>query len=518
MDKTDQNIIVDLNIKNIINPCITSYGTNKLIEMLNYTLFDENLLMRRQEILLELLKNQEKVANLTKILYSIKEKEVHLNEIINSRELIEGTYFEYNFLNWSHILTLYNNFKSYFAIVVIIVYLLIYMIYKYSGSNINLTNFFTVIYNGYVNMSNQMLNNIIKNQSITFNLAKIFAITYIIYQAYTISSTALSCWSHNKKLKQIKQNYNLTIELIKDIEELYDTDTILKYEKRIIGDNLDNLDDNFCENKKIGDILIACKNIDNYLNDFRRIVQYVGTIDAFITLSKMLGNGYTLPIYVNDEKPYVNIENLYNPTINYETEVINNDFQIDNQIMIITGPNKSGKSTYMQSVLLAILLSQTWGISPCSKIILTPFKKIFLSQSNKSFNESVGKYHKILNITKETDGFVFVGIDNLLSNTYTKEGIACSYAITDQLSKAPNILSIITTQYDKICTQNIDNGYNVATYKKFEAIYDTTKSKYIFPYNLKDGISNQSIAIHLLEEKGFNQVLIRNALLKLRTL
>lgn len=535
--ETSQTLLTEININELIqmNQCQTSYGTNKLREMVNYTLPDPNLLIRRQEILLEIAEKTSNKEQLINFLKLIKEKENALELWFSQEndELVSEFCFKYNFLNWSNVLTTYNKFRCYSAVVIILVYVLIYLILRYSGLKMGLKDFFISIYNGYVTFISSVFGLLVSSERICTVIAKGLAVMYIIYQSYSIFNMVDSCSRHKHKCDKLVAHYKELVELIRLIEELYDKDNFLKYEKKIIGDDLDELDDVFMidfDKVKLGNMITMYKEKEKYKECFVRAIQYVGTLDAFITIADMIGNGYTVPIYVTDDKPLIHIENLYNPMLrlnnqNKQEKIIYNNFEIDDKhLMILTGPNKGGKSTYMKSVLLCILLAQTWGISPCSKIILTPFKKIMSLMSvqdsigvHSLFDAEMDRCYNILNTINATDGFVFTAMDELFTGTNPKEGIAGSFAVADYLSKLQNSVTIISTHYHQICTQNMDNN-QLVLYKKFEAVYDDISSKYIFPYKIQNGISSQTIALQLMAEKGYDDIIIKNALIKLRTI
>jgi regulator of replication initiation timing len=539
---------------------ITSYGANKLKEMLGITLSDTNLLSRRQEILIEIMEHTAEKQVLIGILGKIKEKEDILEEWFSSEDKANECSFGYNFMNWSSVLTAYNKIKSYYGIFIVIIYILIFLILlqlrasKNVGLGITLKEFLISIYGSYVTFLSSLSTLMTSNSTVIYCAAyasKIIAAMYIIYQSYLLGNVVYGNITHKNKCNKLLTSYHQLIELIKDIEELFDNDIFLKYEKTLLGDHLDDLDDIFIKKVSIGQVITKYKEKDKYKHNFITVIQYVGMIDAFITISGMVGirsarsvqfniggSGYTLPIYVKDAKPYLQIENAYDPTfiksanstdknkINYN---VNDCIMDDRQLMIITGPNKAGKTTYMKSILICILLAQTWGISPCTKIVLTPFLHIRSINSHNIQNQAaiikeslfeseMNKCYELLKLIKETNEFIFVAVDELFTGTNPKEGIAGSYAISDFLAKSNNVISLVSTHFHQICTHNNDNQKQLVLYKKIEAEYNEQQSKYVFPYKLQDGISDQCIALQLLVEKGYSDNIVKNALLKLRVL
>ena len=105
--------------------------------------------------------------------------------------------------------------------------------------------------------------------------------------------------------------------------------------------------------------------------------------------------------YINPT-PYLDIENM-----GKHKQVLNSLSLGGPNTMIITGPNTSGKTTYIRNSMICVLLAQTLGVCPCSEITLTPMRYLFtyldipnISRERESLFEAEAKrclsYSKIL--------------------------------------------------------------------------------------------------------------------------
>ena len=188
--------------------------------------------------------------------------------------------------------------------------------------------------------------------------------------------------------------------------------------------------------------------------------------------------------------------------------------------MLITGPNASGKSTYIKSVSVAILLAQTIGLCPVSVNsrvqYLTPFKvlnsylkNIDVKGSRSGFEAEMYKCKEHINLVKELekDEYSFVAMDEILVTTNYKEGVAGAYAICKELSRHHNSLALITTHYTNLSTFKDDQF----TYFKFNINRDD-KDEIVYTYKMKKGISNDYIALELLKKNGFEKRIINDAI------
>lgn len=499
MNNTSQQLLIKLNVDNIINTCITKFGRNKIKDMLKYNLYDNLLLERRQEILIDIIKNEELQNEINDILKSIRELEDIIELWFGDKDLTIEYKFNNKYLNQSIILNIYHKIKSYYPIILIVIYILIYVIFRISGKVNGIKDFFVCIYENYKSYLNNLLNNTINNESISNKIAQIIIIIYLFYQMLFLLNISNEFIINRKHNKKINEYYDKMNQFIEKAENIYDIDIFMKNEKKNIGNIFDKIDDIFIKRQNIGQIISIYKNIPNYKMDMMIIINYIGTLDAFITISKMIGQGYTLPIFIINEKPILYIEK-----INPQTK-INNDLNMeDKQMMIITGPNKSGKSTYINSVLMCILLSQTLGISPCQKIILTPFHKIILSENSEN------DYYDLIELTKNKNDNIFIGIDNLFNGINTIETSAITYAFIDYINQCKNVISLMTTNNYNI------NKNSLVKYGKMDVEYDDVLSKYVYSYKILDGIFDKNINIELLAEKRYDNEIIKNVIDKIK--
>ena len=223
----------------------------------------------------------------------------------------------------------------------------------------------------------------------------------------------------------------------------------------------------------------------------------------------MIGNGYVIPTFVFEmnNKTKLQIENAFNPLINNNKQNKNNFELKDKNIIIITGANTTGKSTYIQTISINVLFAQTFGICPCSKIIISPFTKIILclNAKDKIFINQITRYNEIIKECDDKDNNLFIAIDDLLIGCNPYETFALTNALSNYLANCENVISIITTQYSYITNNKL------IQYNKFDTEYNKITNTFKYDYKLKEGISQQNIVLQLLTEKGINDIIINEA-------
>ena len=261
-------------------------------------------------------------------------------------------------------------------------------------------------------------------------------------------------------------------------------------------------------------------NKDILLNVFH----YNGIIDVLLSTNNLLNNSseshpYTKTSYLDSSVPKINIENIWHPFLdkNVTNNVVKNNIKIHKNLLI-TGPNAAGKSTFIKSVIINIILAQTIGINSCTKFELSPFHLLetFLNipdiKGTSSLFEaemirSKDYIEKISNI--EEDKFSFIVLDEIFSSTNYVEGFSGAYSILKKLSTYENALFIVTTHYTDLEILEKDTNGKIKNYK-FEISYNENKD-IIFNYLIKEGISRQYIALELLEKNGFSDDIIIDA-------
>lgn len=283
-----------------------------------------------------------------------------------------------------------------------------------------------------------------------------------------------------------------------------------------------------------GYILFAYNNLEIIKENIKDAISDIGLIDAYCSCANLFiehankENHFVFATYIpraQSKTPYIKFENLWNPFLDSNVAVPNriemgHASATQCTSMIITGPNAGGKSTFVNAVLLAIVMGQTLGIAAGSEILLTPFNKINsyievkddVADGKSAFIAEVDRssYHyNILKNLKENE-FSFSIFDEPFRGTNPMEGSAVEYSIFEKVGGFKNNLSILTTHYP-IMTLLEDNNYNLGfrNYKVY--IKKDENDRILFTYKIIPGRAKQSIAIDLLYQTGYKNEILKNA-------
>ena len=235
----------------------------------------------------------------------------------------------------------------------------------------------------------------------------------------------------------------------------------------------------------------------------------VGELEALISISGYqhnLGQLFVKPKFIEDIT--IHIKDGIHPLIDTP---VGNSINIENQGIVLTGTNMSGKSTFLRMMGVNIIFAQSFYFV-LAKEYSAPFFNIVSSISpnddltkGKSF--FMAEVESILRIIKalEKDVPVFCPIDEIFRGTNPIERIAMSAEILTYLNNGKTI-SIVAT-HDRELTDILKENYD---FYYFSENVDTNRGL-SFDYKIKKGISQTRNAIKLLEYMGYPKEIIDKA-------
>jgi DNA mismatch repair protein MutS len=285
-----------------------------------------------------------------------------------------------------------------------------------------------------------------------------------------------------------------------------------------------------------GKLLASHKLFTEHKDAFADAMYELGELDAFVSVAALMKEAKDLTAdhaYVFTEfldhsqkkKPYIELEDMWNVFLD-ATVAVGNSVVMDADAggarnIILTGPNAGGKSTFLTGVATSLLLSQTFGIAPAKKAVMTPFDKINTSidttddiAAGKSlFMAEVDRAQEHIHLLSQLqqDEYSFSIFDEPFSGTNPTEGAAAEYSVLEAMADYTNTLNIVATHYPVVMLleQNCpEKGF--VNYKVY-ITYQGAEKKLNYTYKVLPGKSNQAIAIDILEEQGYDVKLLKRA-------
>ena len=293
--------------------------------------------------------------------------------------------------------------------------------------------------------------------------------------------------------------------------ERYITEELKEYESKILIAEEKIKEIEVIEFNKVLAKLIP--HISN-LQDIAKIVAYSDCLLSFSETSKAYN--YSKPII--DESDNFEVIDGRHPVIEHTLEesksYIPNDIRInktDQQILMITGPNMSGKSAILRQTALISILAQIGSFVPAKKLKMGFFDKIFtrvgasdnISQGESTFMVEMLEAASIVNNLSNRS---LILLDEIGRGTSTYDGISIAWAITqfvhDHYTKAKTLFATHYHELNMMC----DKFKRV---KNFNIQIKETEKDIIFLRKLIPGGSAHSFGIHVAKMAGMPSEIIK---------
>jgi len=253
------------------------------------------------------------------------------------------------------------------------------------------------------------------------------------------------------------------------------------------------------------------EKISEYTESIQKNAQLIAMLDCFVSLSEVaVENNYTCPIV--DESDVIEIKEGRHPVVEKilppGEKFVPNDVRLDNsenQILIITGPNMSGKSVFLRQVGLIVLLAQIGSFVPASYARIGIVDRIFTrvgASDNIAGGEStfLVEMHEMANILNNATPHSLILLDEVGRGTSTFDGISIAWAITEYLHENPRVRAktIFATHYHEL--NELAELY--PRIKNFKADVREVGDKVIFLHKIVPGYADHSYGIEVAKMAG----------------
>ena len=547
-----ENIIIDLELINSIdsssNPIYSYVFDNsntfskKCIEQVTqYYTTDVEFLKDTQKLIKTYKKSPEnnndntssKYTNISEIWNEIKhdpsfkEKYYYLDwpmlEFLNKSE---------NFLQWMSIYNIASPVISFFIPIIILI--VPFFIIKLKGLSLTISEYIevlkTVISNHAIGKLFTEFNNVELSQ-------KMYLLVSAAFYVFSIYQNVIVCTRFNNNMTKIHEYFVKIKEyLVKTINSM---ENYLSYSSslhthlhfnNILVEKIKILTELKNKISRISEYKLSFKKIfeiGHILKYFYEIYENKEYNDAF--LYSFGFNGYVdciegLQNNIEERKlsfaEFTNKKKKNSFKNNYYA-VLKNVGPVKNNVkleknMIITGPNASGKTTVLKSVLINVILSQQFGCGFYDSAKLKPYKYIHCylnipdtSGRDSLFQSEARRCKEILDIidNNKKDSHLCV-FDELYSGTNPEEAIISSTAFMEYLVKNKYVTSMLTTHFISVC-EKLKNNKNLINYHM-----DVTKQndKITYNYLFKEGISKIKGGLNVLYDMNYPKEIIKNTI------
>ena len=216
------------------------------------------------------------------------------------------------------------------------------------------------------------------------------------------------------------------------------------------------------------------------------------------------------------DKPGFDIEEGRHPVVEQllDEPFVPNDLLMDTKrrMLVITGPNMGGKSTYMRQAALIALLAYTGSFVPANRAVLGPVDRIF-TRMGSSDDIAGGRstfmveMTETANILHNATEYSLVLMDEVGRGTSTFDGLSLAWATAEHLAKNIRCYTLFATHYFEL-TQLADDLEHAVNVHLTATEHDDS---IVFLHNVHDGPASQSYGLQVAQLAGVPQDVIRNA-------
>ncbi len=243
-----------------------------------------------------------------------------------------------------------------------------------------------------------------------------------------------------------------------------------------------------------------------------KVISEIDVLQAFSTVTEE--NHYIRPSLT--EKRAFDMEEVRHPVVEkvLKTEYVPNDIKMSEKvdILLITGPNMAGKSTYMRQVAISVIMAQIGCFVPAKKANMPIFDAIYtrigasddlVSGESTFMVEMKEANYAITNATKNS----LILFDELGRGTATFDGMALAQAIIEYISKQIGAKTFFSTHYHELT----DLEQTLPNLKNIHVSAHEENGTITFLHKMKEGSIDKSYGIHVAKLADLPSSLIERA-------
>ena len=311
------------------------------------------------------------------------------------------------------------------------------------------------------------------------------------------------------QVKEIKEEYNYIRKQTLSNAERYITKELKEKEDMIINSDEKSFQLEY-------NLFIEIRDkVRKYIPSIQNVSNILSEIDVMQSLAVVSEeNNYVRPTITENRS--ICIKSCRHPVVEKVIKdiYVSNDIIMDEKtnILLITGPNMSGKSTYMRMLALTIIMAQMGSFVPCKECSIPLFDKIFtrigasddlVSGESTFMVEMKEANNAVTNATKNS----LILFDELGRGTATYDGISLAQSILEYIHNNVKAKTLFSTHYHELTSleKNLRNLKNVHV----EAL--EKDGSVVFLHKIKNGPVDKSYGIHVASLVNLPQEIISRA-------
>ncbi len=257
------------------------------------------------------------------------------------------------------------------------------------------------------------------------------------------------------------------------------------------------------------------EKIKNNIIELKKMSNIIGEIDAIVSLSVCAEeNSFVRPKL--NEDGVLHLQDNRHPVVEkvINTEYVPNDVIMDKKTttLLITGPNMSGKSTYMRQVAISVILAQMGSFIPATSANMPVFDKIFtrigasddlVSGESTFMVEMLEAKNAIINATQNS----LILFDELGRGTATYDGMSLAESILEYINIHQKCKVLFSTHYHELT----DLSKRFESIKNIHVKAHEENGNLTFLHKIENGPVDKSYGIHVASLAGMPDEIIKRA-------
>ncbi len=263
----------------------------------------------------------------------------------------------------------------------------------------------------------------------------------------------------------------------------------------------------------------VCHEVSQYADEILSAARSIGTLDVLISLAETAAvNNYVCPIVDNSKK--LNITAGRHPVVEKMmpkgSRFIPNDviFEEGEIVRVITGPNMSGKSTFLRQTAIIILMAQMGSFVPAESAEIGLVDRIFTrigaqDEIHAGLSTFMVEMVETANILNNASNRSLLILDEIGRGTSTYDGVSIAWAIVEYIHNAPKLRArtLFATHYHEL-TKLAETLPGV---KNYNVAVSETNGEVIFLHKIIAGGADRSYGIHVAQIAGLPKPVINRA-------
>ena len=255
--------------------------------------------------------------------------------------------------------------------------------------------------------------------------------------------------------------------------------------------------------------------VRKYIGRIQKISKILAEVDMMVALSIVAEeNNYVRPVITLENT--IQIKEGRHPVVEKvsKKDYVPNDIIMgkDTNILLITGPNMAGKSTYMRQLAITVIMAQIGSYVPCKSCVIPIFDKIFtrigasddLVSGESTFMVEMKEANIAISEATEHSLILF---DELGRGTATYDGMSLAQAILEYIHDKIKAKTLFSTHYHELTTLAMD----LKNLKNVHVSAIEEKGTITFLHKIKNGAVDKSYGIHVASLANLPESLIKRA-------